>query len=107
MSCKKGECKDCGFWDNDGRRTVMCHRNPVSVPTPPYYWCGEFVPRTEEEKKVVENKLESKKAKEAKAEAAQKAREEATKAAMEKADGPTKVLVKEPMSVATQPQSTQ
>jgi hypothetical protein len=85
----------------------MCHRNPVSVPTPPYYWCGEFVPRTEEEEKVVENKLESKKAREAKAEAAQKAREEATKAAMEKADGPTKVPVKEPMSVATQPQSTQ
>ena len=107
MSCKKGECKDCGFWDNDGRRTVMCHRNPVSVPTSPTYWCGEFVPRTEEEQQVVENKLESKKAKEAKAEAAQKAREEATKAATEKANGPSKVPVREPMSVATQPQSTQ
>ena len=107
MSCKKGECKDCGCWDNDGRRTYICHRSPISAPTPPNYWCGEFVPRTEEEVKVAENKLESRKAKEAKAEAAQKAREEATKAAMEKANGPTKVPVKEPMSVEVQPQSTQ
>ncbi len=52
-----------------------CHRNPISVNTTPNYWCGEFVLRTSEEVKVVENKLESKKAREAKAEAAQQARE--------------------------------
>ena len=107
MSCKKGECKDCGYWDNEGKRSTSCHRNPVSVVTTPNYWCGEFVPRTSEEKKVVENKLESKKAREAKAEAAQQAREAEAKAQAEKVSAPSPVPVKEPMSVAEQPQSTQ
>lgn len=106
MDCKKGECKDCGFWPNEGKRTTSCHRYPQSVATNPTYWCGEFVARTPEETKVVENKLESKKAKQAAADAAQKAREEATKAAMAKND-PVPVAVPEPASVVIQPQSTQ
>lgn len=107
MSCKKGECQNCGYWDDDGRRTIFCHRNPLSVATPPTYWCGEFVPRTEEEVKVVENKLESKKARQAKADAIQEAREKAAKEVEAKQNEPASIPVKEPMSVATQPQSTQ
>ena len=107
MSCKKGECKDCGYWDFEGKRSTSCHRNPISVNTTPNYWCGEFVPRTSEEVKVVENKLESKKAREAKAEAAQQARETEAKAQAAKMSGPASIPVKEPESVATQPQSTQ
>lgn len=107
MSCKKGECKDCGFWTDPRRTGGTCHESPVSVQTTPDYWCGKFVPRTSEEHKVIENRLESKKVKDAKAAAAQAAREAEAKAQAEKIAAPATVPVKEPMSVKDQPQSTQ
>lgn len=74
VDCKKGECQDCGYWPNEGKRTTSCHRFPQSAATGPTYWCGEFVPRNETDQKVVTNKLESKKTREAKLAAADAAR---------------------------------
>lgn len=105
MTCKKGTCSECGYWDNQGRRSILCHRFPTSVATTAEYWCGEFVPRTEEEQKVVENKLESKKARAARAEAMDAAR--LSKAKEDSNKTVETVPVEEPMAVAEQPQSTQ
>ena len=104
MTCKKGECKDCGYWDNQGRKTTSCHYGPMQASTSPTYWCSKFVSRTEVEQAVVENKLESKRSRQAKAEAIDAAREALSKQPSQTSES---VKVSEPMSVTEQPQSTQ